>query len=305
VLTIFACPKPFLDPHIAIIQRNAIFSWARLYPKPQVILFGAEEGVMEAARQLGVQHFPDIGRSEYGTPLLSSLFDVAQHRASHHHLCFINADIILLPDFLDAVRSAVAIRRNFLMVGQRTDLDITEELDFDADWSGALHRKAQESGRIRPPEWIDYFVFTRGLFGEIPPFAIGRPFYDNWLVRQAIRRAGVLIDATPSVTAIHQNHDYAHSPGDNTLKKGPESERNAQLLGNSLNYRTIAHATHVLTPSGVRGARGGLYTKAKRKLRYQRLYLSLEPMARRLGLKGTGLSRWLGRLVGHAGGGKP
>jgi hypothetical protein len=69
MLTIFACPKPFTDPHIAIIQRNAITSWTLLRPRPEIILFGDEPGVTEICKELGLRHVGEVERNEYGTPL--------------------------------------------------------------------------------------------------------------------------------------------------------------------------------------------------------------------------------------------
>src|SRR6266853_4649960 len=46
VLTIFASAKPF-HGHTGVIQRNAIASWTRLRPRPEIILFGNEPGVAE------------------------------------------------------------------------------------------------------------------------------------------------------------------------------------------------------------------------------------------------------------------
>ncbi len=41
LITFFSAPKPFTDPHIAMIQRNAIKSWT-LLPDVEVILLGEE-----------------------------------------------------------------------------------------------------------------------------------------------------------------------------------------------------------------------------------------------------------------------
>ena len=51
LITLFSAPKPFTDPHIAMIQRNAVRSWT-LLPDVEVILLGAEEGLAEAAFEL-------------------------------------------------------------------------------------------------------------------------------------------------------------------------------------------------------------------------------------------------------------
>ena len=70
MLTIFTAPKPFTNPHIDLIQRNAIRSWVALGPEVEVLLIGEEEGLAEAARELGVRmtvdsaypliHWPEI-----------------------------------------------------------------------------------------------------------------------------------------------------------------------------------------------------------------------------------------------------
>ena len=39
LLTLFSAPKPFTDPHIALIQYNAIQSWT-LLPDVEIILLG-------------------------------------------------------------------------------------------------------------------------------------------------------------------------------------------------------------------------------------------------------------------------
>ena len=52
-LTIFTAPKPFTNPHINIIQRNAIQSWVEMGSRVEVIVIGREEGLVEAAADLG------------------------------------------------------------------------------------------------------------------------------------------------------------------------------------------------------------------------------------------------------------
>ncbi len=62
-LTIFTAPKPFTNPHINLIQRNAIQSWMQL-EDVEVILIGDEPGIPEAAREFGVRNVPDVARDE-------------------------------------------------------------------------------------------------------------------------------------------------------------------------------------------------------------------------------------------------
>jgi len=52
-LTIFTTPKPFTNPHIATIQRNALANWQALGSDVTVIVLGDEAGATEAAAEFG------------------------------------------------------------------------------------------------------------------------------------------------------------------------------------------------------------------------------------------------------------
>src|SRR3979411_2268445 len=128
MITLFATPKNFRG-HIAMIQRNAIASWTRLTPRPEIFLFGDEQGTEEIAGELGIRHFPEVARNEFGTPLLGDLFRQAEQHASTPLLGYVNADIILTDDFIAALDRVRALYEKFMMVGQRWDLDWELPLD--------------------------------------------------------------------------------------------------------------------------------------------------------------------------------
>src|SRR5207247_9696761 len=64
LLTIFSIPKPFRG-HIGTIQRNAIQSWLQLSPRCEVILYGNDPGVAEAAAAHVVKHTSHITRKAH------------------------------------------------------------------------------------------------------------------------------------------------------------------------------------------------------------------------------------------------
>jgi hypothetical protein len=254
MITFFTTPKPFLG-HIGVIQRNAIESWKRVHPEAEVILFGNDEGAAEAARELQIRHVPEVKRNEHGTKYLSPIFDAAQDLARHNCVCYINCDIILLSDFRAAAERVLALGGRFLMSGQRWDTDITAPIDFHAaDWEAAVRRQALEANHQRPPQWIDYFAFSRGFYYKnTPPFVIGRPGWDNWLVWHARHSGARVVDATPVVWAVHQNHDYAYHPdGEAGVWQGAEAQQNYALLRGWRCFATMENATHRLTPEGLR-----------------------------------------------------
>ena len=250
MLTLFSIPKPFAG-RIAAIQRNAIESWTRLHPDCEVILCGDDDGVKEAAAKFRTRHIPDVARNEFGTPLLDSVFEKVEREASHLLLCYVNADIILRKDFLAAVQSIPF--GEFLMVGQRWDVDLKEAIDFSADGSqGCLEQLRTRQGVLHPPTGIDYFVFRRGTVGKLPPFAVGRPGWDNWFIYRARSLGLPVVDATQVAMVVHQNHgfDHVHQSVDGTVE-GPEAQRNRELIGGWEYFFTIRDATHALTSRGV------------------------------------------------------
>src|SRR5215510_5946777 len=111
-ITLFSAPKPFTDPHIAMIQHNAIKSWT-LLPDVEVILLGEETGLVEAAKELNVKHIPNVKRNESGTPLISSMFQLARENSNSNLLCIINADMILMTDFVEAAKQIVKLKDKF------------------------------------------------------------------------------------------------------------------------------------------------------------------------------------------------
>ena len=247
LITLFSAPKPFTDPHIALIQRNAINSWT-LLPDVEVILLGEETGLAEAARELGVKHIPNVTRNESGTPLISSMFQLARENANSDLHCIINADIILMPDFVENAKQAVKLKDKFLLLSQRWDFDITQPIEFINGWENKLRNTVYASGSLHRPAGSDFFLFPLSSFIELPNFTIGRAGWDNWMIYNARKEGWAVIDCTPSIMIVHQNHDYAHLPDGKPHYEHPETNENIRLAGRQANIRyTILDSTHQLT----------------------------------------------------------
>jgi hypothetical protein len=206
MITLFACPKPF-QGHIDLIQRNALKSWTLLSPRPEIMLMGAEKGVAEICQEFNLIHVPDVEQTEYGTPLVSSVFQLGQSRASAPVVCYINSDIMLMDDFTRAIETVAAKMPRFLALCQRTDIDIREAWNFaSADWEADLKNLLAQKGSLHAPTGIDFFCFPKGMYADIPPLVIGRPGFDNWLVWRARTLGFPIVDVTEAVTIAHQNH---------------------------------------------------------------------------------------------------
>jgi hypothetical protein len=179
----------------------------------EVILIGDEPGIPETAQELGVRNVQKVERDEKGIPTVRSVMEMGHANSDSPLLCYANADMILMSDLLQATHHVTAQVKDFLMVGQRWDLDLTEPLDFSPDWEARLCLLVEQRGKFYSPWGIDYFVFPRHLYTEVPNFTIGRPAWDNWMVYHALQTWGMAVDATRSVMVVHQAHDYSHLSG--------------------------------------------------------------------------------------------
>lgn len=245
MLTLFALPKPF-KKHVGIIQKNAVTTWLQLQPKCQVILFGDEEGIEEAAYELGAEWYPEVKRNRFGTPLLSDAFRQAVARARHDFVAYVNSDIMLMDDFPRAMQHLPFDR--FLATGRRCNLEYPDPLDIDSpDWVSNLRRRAMETGELDSNRALDYFIFDKkSPLAELPEFAVGRPGWDNWMIYNARRRKLPVVDLTQNVMALHQLHDYNHVPQQRgPTWQGPEADLNADAAGSLHSLRfCLYEATH-------------------------------------------------------------
>lgn len=311
MLTFFTTAKPFRG-HDGLIQRNALKSWKRLRADGEVILFGDEEGAVEIAQELGIRHEPQVVRNESGAKRLDTMFARVQEMARYELLCYINCDIILMQDFCAALECVKAKHGKFLMVGRRWDTQIDTSYDFEnRDWDVRLRAQVLREGRQRTPDWIDYFVFVRGLYNaKFPPLVVGRVHWDNWLVWKALEERCPVVDVSNAVMAVHQNHDYGYHPqGKQGVFCGAESGRNYELAGGWKHLRTIADATERLSENELKPNRLRHWASVRRYARQaarvlfyngiQQVWFSVlgltRPVRRLLGLRAENLRRLRGK----------
>ena len=257
MLTLFTIPKAF-QGHNGVIQRNAIKSWTLLQPECEIFLMGDDEGTDQAAEELGVRHFPSLNRNEFGTPLLDHAFQLADSESKFPLLCYVNADIILMSDFIEAVRKVKQQSDWFLMTARRRNLGVTDLLAFDRYWEEELLADVSNHGKLEVPTGIDFWVYPRGLLDGIPPLAVGRMAFECWCLYKARAGNAHLIDATSAVVSVHQNHDYSHfAGGQQAIGISVEAQRNRELVGGKPYFFTIRDRTHILTDKGLTRSRDG------------------------------------------------
>jgi len=230
MITLFTTTKPF-HGLAATHQTNALGSWAQLQPPPTVVVFGTEDGTGTVCQRLRLNHVPTVPSDEYGLPMLSFMFLVAQEFSDTEFVCYANADIIILDGLTDAARQVdECFPAGFLGVCRRWDIDLDEPLDFEADWQGTVHERIQH-GQLYTPCSSDMFLFKKPLPWHLPPFTVGRPRWDNWMLWAACEHHLPVVDLTGAVTLAHARHGYGADgrTAQWTAWKHESSDRNKKL----------------------------------------------------------------------------
>lgn len=245
LLTLLTAPKPFKDPHIITIQRNAMNSWKALGDNVAVLVLGNDEGISENAHELHIRHIPNVACNSNGTPLISSMISLTREASSSPFLGIINTDIILFPDLLHAIQAAAERFSKFLLVGQRWDMEVKDQIT-SPDQFLDLKKTIPSKAILHPPMGSDYFIFPRVCYQDIPNFAIGRAGWDNWFIFKSRWENWPVIDCSHDVQVVHQNHDYRHLPGGQPHYRLPETKKNVDLGGGEHTIFTLFDAQYDL-----------------------------------------------------------
>jgi hypothetical protein len=189
---------------------------------------------------------------------------------------FSNGDILYTPSltqtiervlrFLDDKKAAVEAQGKkwhdrWMIVGQRINHEVPADWDLDdarltaagdpeaaacdhgfPRWVREIEAHAKR-GRIFQSDAEDYFIVSRKMFdwAKIPDFIVGGVAFDNWITSKAARLAlkgeAVLIDASKTVTALHQNHGHNIKSSHDT----PKSQYNSHLAAHNGGIGGLGH----------------------------------------------------------------
>jgi hypothetical protein len=75
------------------------------------------------------------------------------------------------------------------------------------------------------------------------------------MIYYAHQQGWQVIDGTPSVMIVHQNHDYSHLPGGKAHYNHPETQHNMQMAGGLAHMYTVLDAPYQLIDGRLRPAR--------------------------------------------------
>lgn len=201
---------------------NAIVSWKKVFPEATLITFdGGTGNPMIGHRR--VNHYN-------GLPLVNEMFGQVYEMSIKGPLLFINSDCILTHSMAGAVAYLSQVKIRWLATGRRSEIE-PEDADSveQASWEEDILAKYPDPEML-PSCGADWFLYPRSSFTgcKMPPFAIARTCYDNWIIWDAHKRGVKVIDCTNSVTVYHQIH-----PERPTVRRGPLAQRNYMLAKQS------------------------------------------------------------------------
>ena len=151
-----------------------------------------------------------------------------------------------------------------MAVGRRFNLDLDSLVDFQSSDVNDDFFEMAEAEAVEFVMTSDYFIFRRNEFPKLPPFAVGRPYWDNWMVYAGRMASLPVVDVTQAVFAVHQNHGHAHIQQVREREYyGPEGDQNLELLGIE-NAFSLHDVTQIMDPENVlHSVKGDEYLKRK------------------------------------------
>lgn len=249
MITLFTTAKSF-DGEARQRQFNALRSWKALHPEVEIFLFGKGSGYSQAAAELGLVWVENIATGESGCPRIDRMFAHIDQYAKHPVRAFLNCDILLLGNILDAVQRVDLTR--YLMVARRVNLDLREFIVGESEWQERLTQAIRRDGQIGRPTAIDMFLYRGDVWQDLPPLVVGRAGYDNFLVYHCRLNRVPVVNASDTVTLVHQNHDYSHVAGGvQEVWNDSDALRNYDATGSRDRLFSILDADWRLTGKGL------------------------------------------------------
>ncbi|EKF26082.1 hypothetical protein MOQ_010241, partial [Trypanosoma cruzi marinkellei] len=270
------------DP--VIITKRTLINWARL-PGVQPVIFSDDSCSQRLIENINMEYAGRSGFSviktihefemqpDYIQPTYRGLFQsVIKHYPLAKSIMYANMDILFTSSLVKTLEKVQQVYNNkkrmmrlhnksyhgWFIVGRRINVNVPVHWSMEIEnWDSEIEIQLKTlKGKIFSSDAEDYFAMNVDFFNwyKIPPFIVGGIVFDNWLTSQAvlldITGKALTVDATKTLTAIHQNHGknmYA------SLLK-PKSNFNIQLLKKMVECRIVlqktVHITHVMGVMG-------------------------------------------------------
>ena len=246
-LTLFTTFKN--DNATTILYANTIRNWANFGAEVNLILFSTGlQQLEDLASSQGWRVRPISHSNEHGTPYLLSMVNITQHDYSSIISGYSNGDIMFDDSLIKTLKAVVnQLAPPLLIVGRRTNVFVNESVEFNADTISIL----LERGKLYRTDAEDYFFYVKFPWHKIPNFVIGRAGYDNYIVDKAVRLGVKVVDATQTITALHQQ---LIKPDDPYRLKETDYSFNKKLFGHFHSFKygftsSVPYETNLINSS--------------------------------------------------------
>jgi len=230
MLTFLSTPKPFTGPFgekNLLAFRNAVGSWRRLESIPQILMFGGDPEIIKAEGCKWLTGFPT---SPENRPLFNSFVRIGEELGEFDLMMYVTDHLILTQDFIPAVRRAFERFDQAVVTGRRWDVKIDKPIPFEhPDWRNIIRQHTLKEGGCGSTGTKDYIIWKKPFPVKIPPFILGFPWYDTWMV-VAAQRAGIpVVNASKAIFAIHADHTFPFQGGIKGREITPGTAHNRKL----------------------------------------------------------------------------
>ena len=205
--TIITTPKPLGIPGNRMAFENAIRSWTRLSPRPEILVIGGNRELIEKE---GGRWVGGVRSSVQGRPYFDHFISEAEVLAANDIIMYSTDHLILTSGLISAVKSvSETFPGNFVIIGKRWGLDVQAPINFsDHNWESILWDRVIKTNSLGSNAAKDYLIFRRPFGLPIPNFIMGYEWYDTWLVWAALQAGYPVIDASDAISVVHQSHTF-------------------------------------------------------------------------------------------------
>jgi len=165
-------------------------------------------------------------------PYVNDLIGLADALAHGKYIVYTSDHFIFARGLSLAVDIASEQFDQFLIVGRHWGLDIKSKIDYSLDnWEYILTMMVALSGKLGSRAAKDYFIYPKSLRIQLPPFLVGREWWDTWWLWRARMMGIPTIDATDLILGIHQEHGFPSQDGTkHGLTADPAGQHNERIF---------------------------------------------------------------------------
>ena len=200
------------------LYENTLRLWPQLKPAvlPVLLISDLSTKWQQKARNYGWD-IMQLKHTFGNLPIIKHMWLNVMEKYNGSFYAYANADVLFdesLVLTLQMLHDANFIKKSPFIIGRRTNYFVNPKEKFH-DLKDLRIAMSKPSAELFIMDAQDYFITTRNGFpwSRIPDFVIARVGYDNWLVSYALSQYHFVIDATSTVTCLHQSDSDGNKAG--------------------------------------------------------------------------------------------